>query len=341
MKKSFMVFLGIVLIFLVPSLLLAEGSSEKNAQTQKKTTMTFGEADSLGTPINLANAMFCKLVTERTNGAITVNHIAGESLGNDMQVIEQMMEGSVQFYGDVAGWYANWVNDLAILNWGFTFDDNDHMQRFFDSSEFKKLSDELASKAGIKILGVAPTQPRILFATKPVHTLADLKGLKMRVPDIRTYMLLWQTFGTNPNRVAWGEVYLAMKTGLIEAAEGPVGAAYGAKFHESGPYVTLTNHLVSTYQVSMNNELFESLSPEVQKILLDSGQEAANYARKVAEEGTNEVIGKMRDEGATIIQLTPEARQQLVERSASAVGEMENDGEWSKGLWKKVRELAD
>ncbi len=340
MKKSFIFCLLFLIVFSGSFFIAAEGSTEKGEE-QKKTTMIFGEADSLGTPINLADAMFCKLVTERTNGAITVQHIAGESLGNDMQVIEQMMEGSVQFYGDVAGWYANWVKDFAILNWGFTFDNNDHVQRFFNSDAFTALSDELADKAGIKILGIAPTQQRILFSSKPVHSLADLKGLKMRVPDIRTYMLLWQTFETNPNRVAWGEVYLGMKTGLLEAAEGPVGAAYGAKFHESGPYVTMTNHLVSTYQVSMNNELFEKQTPEIQKILLEAGQEAADYARKIAEEGTSEVLEKMKVEGATLYELTPDARAEMVKRSTSAVGTMENDGEWSKGLWQAVRNLAD
>ena len=334
--------LAVLIVFLCFSTaLVAEGSKESGAAGEEKIVMTFGEADSLGTPINLANALFCKLVTERTNGMITVNHIAGESLGNDIQVIEQMMEGSVQFYGDVAGWYANWVKDLAILNWGFTFDDNDHVQRFFDSSSFEALSNELIENAGIKILGIAPTQPRILFSRKPVRKLNDLKGLKMRVPDIRTYMLLWQTFETNPNRVAWGEVYLGMKTGLIEAAEGPIGAAYGAKFHESGPNVTLTNHLVSTYQVSMNNELFESLSAEYQKILLEAGQEAANLARKVAEEGTIETLDKMVDEGATLIELSPAAREEFVKKSTSAVETMENDGEWRKGLWQEVRDLAE
>ncbi|WP_319559092.1 TRAP transporter substrate-binding protein [Marispirochaeta sp.] len=338
MKKGLLVVL--VLFLCIPSVLIAEGSGEKGTSQEKKIVMTFGEADSLGTPINLANALFCKLVTEKTDGMITVNHIAGESLGNDIQVIEQMMEGSVQFYGDVAGWYANWVKDLAILNWGFTFDDNDHVQRFFNSNSFEALSDELIENAGIKILGIAPTQPRILFSRKPVHTINDLNGLKMRVPDIRTYMLLWQTFETNPNRVAWGEVYLGMKTGLLEAAEGPIGAAYGAKFHESGPNVTLTNHLVSTYQVSMNNALFESLSPENQKILLEAGQEAADLAREVAEEGTIETLDKMVNEGATLIELTPEARNAFVKKSTSAVETMENDGEWRKGLWQEVRDLA-
>ncbi len=338
MKKILV--LELALIVICSGFLAAAGSAEKGASQDKKVVMTFGEADSLGTPINRGNAHFCKVVTERTRGMITVNHIAGESLGNDIQVIEQLMEGSVQFYGDVLAWYANWVKDFGILNWGFTFDNNDHAQRFFDSATFRQLKDELAKKAGIRILGAAPTDPRILFASKPVRGLKDLKGLKMRVPDIRTYMLLWQTFETNPNRVAWGEVYLGMKTGLLEAAEGPVGAAYGVKFHESGPHVTLTKHLVSDYQVATNNKLFEGLSPENQKILLEAGQEAANLTRKYAEESTEKTLEKMKAEGATFYELSPQAREELVQKSAAAVSTMENGGEWRKGLWQEVRSLA-
>lgn len=338
MKKSLVIV--IVLSLCAATIVFAGGSKEAGTDPAKKIVMTFGEADSLGTPINRGNAHFCALVTERTKGMITVNHIAGESLGNDMQVIEQLMEGSIQFYGDVLAWYANWVKDFGILNWGFTFDNNDHAQRFFDSNTFRQLKDELATKAGIRILGAAPTDPRILFATKPIRSLANLKGLKMRVPDIRTYMLLWQTFETNPNRVAWGEVYLGMKTGLLEAAEGPVGAAYGVKFHESGPHVTLTKHLVSDYQVATNYKLFQGLSPEYQKILLDAGQEAANVARKFAEDGTEKTLEKMKAEGATIYELSPAARDELVKKSAAAVSTMENAGEWRKGLWQEVRNLA-
>ena len=132
------------------------------------------------------------------------------------------MQGSVHIYGDVLDWYANWVKDYAILAWGFTFRDADHMQKFLDSPTYAAMSEKLRKEQGLRILAAAPTQPRILFSKKPIGTLNDLNGVKMRVPEIKTYLTLWETLGTRPSRLAWGEIYLGLKTGVVEAAEGPI-----------------------------------------------------------------------------------------------------------------------
>ncbi|MEO6271448.1 MAG: TRAP transporter substrate-binding protein DctP, partial [Lautropia sp.] len=170
---------------------------------QGQTTLTLGGSDAIGTTIDRGNAMFTKLVNERAAGKIKINFIQGEQLGNDVQVIEQMMKGSVQIYGDVLDWYSNWVKDFSIFAWGFTFRDNDHYQKFLDSDTFAKMAEELRTKQGLRILASVPTQPRVLFAKKPVNTPEDLIDIKMRVPEIKTYLNLWTTLGTKPSRVAW------------------------------------------------------------------------------------------------------------------------------------------
>lgn len=297
-------------------------------------TLTFGGSDAVGSLIDRANKRFTELVNERSEGRLKVNFIQGEQLGNDIDVIQQMMQGSVDLYGDVVGWYANWVKDFNILNWGFTFRDNDHMQAFLDSELYQKLAEELREKNGLRILAAAPTQPRVLFAKRTIKSPDDLTDVKMRVPEIRTYLLLWQTLGTQPSRVAWAEIYLGLQTGTIEAAEGPVSAVYAAKFHEPAPYVMRTDHLVSTYHITMNDARFQALDPELQEIVLEAAGEAGAWARQQAEAETEETIQKMADEGATIIGVD---RTSFAEKALSGVEEMEKDGVWSAGLWQRIR----
>lgn len=297
-------------------------------------TLTFGGSDAVGSLIDRANAKFTELVNERADGRLKVNFIQGEQLGNDIDVIQQVMQGSVDLYGDVVGWYANWVQDFSILNWGFTFRDNDHMQTFLDSDVYKGLAEELRTEHGIRILAAAPTQPRILFAKRAIKTPADLEDLKMRVPEIRTYLLLWQTLGTQPSRVAWAEIFLGLSTGTIEATEGPVSAAYAAKFHEPAPFVMRTDHLVSTYHITMSDERFQALDPELQEIVQEAAREAAAWARKQAEAETGETIQKMADEGATIVEVD---QAPFAEKALDGVEEMEKDGVWSAGLWQRIR----
>lgn len=299
-------------------------------------TLTFGGSDAIGTVIDRTNAMFTKLVNERAAGKVRVNFIQGEQLGSDVQVIEQMMKGSVALYGDVLDWYANWVKDFSVLAWGFTFRDNDHFQKFLDSPTFSAMAEELRTKQGLRILASAPTQPRILFAKKAVATPDDLKDVKMRVPEIKTYLNLWQAMGTKPARVAWAEVFLGLRTGVIDAAEGPIGSAYAQKFHQAATNVMLTDHLVSSQHITINEKVFQSLAPDVQKILVDTAREAIAWGRKEAEAETAELAKKMAAEGARVITVN---RAPFAEKALSAVRGMEQDGAWSTGLYQRIRDI--
>jgi tripartite ATP-independent transporter DctP family solute receptor len=301
-----------------------------------QTTLTFGGSDAIGSILDQQNKQFTKIVNEKSGGKLRVNFIAGEQLGSDMQVIEQMMQGSVQIYGDVLDWYANWVKDFAILAWGFTFRDTDHMQRFLESDLYKAMAEKLRAEQGIRILAAAPTQPRILFAKKPIKTLQDLNGVKMRVPEIKTYLTLWETLGTRPSRLAWGEVYLGLKTGVVEAAEGPISSAYSAKFHESAKYVIRTDHLMSSSHITMNDKAFQKLSPDQQQLLIDAAREATQWTRRLAEKETEDTVKKMAAEGATVM---PIDRAPINDKAREAVAVMEKDGAWSTGLWEKLQKM--
>jgi TRAP-type transport system periplasmic protein len=302
-----------------------------------QTTLTFGGSDAIGTILDRGNTMFSELVTERTNGEVTVNFIAGEQLGTDIDVIQAMMQGSVHLYGDVVEWYGNWVDDFNIMSWGFTFDGNDHMQAFLDSDIYAELAEKLREEQGLRILAAAPTQPRILFANRPVQSPDDLAGLKMRVPEIRAYLLLWQTLGTQPSRLAWGEIYLGLSTGTVEAAEGPVASAFASKLHQVAPNVMRTDHLVSTYHITINDETFQSLSPENQQILLDTAREVTQWGRAEAESETEAMVQQMADEGATVYEIDVAP---FAEKARAGVEEMEADGVWRAGLWQQIRDMA-
>lgn len=301
-----------------------------------QTTLVFGGSDAVGTVIDRTNAMFTKLVNERAAGKVRINFIQGEQLGNDVAVIEQMMKGSVALYGDVLDWYANWVKDFSVLAWGFTFRDNDHYQKFLNSPTFAAMAEELRTKQGLRILASAPTQPRVLFAKKAVASPDDLRDVKMRVPEIKTYLNLWQAMGTKPARVAWAEVFLGLKTGVIDAAEGPIGSAYSQKFHQAATNVMRTDHLVSSQHITINEKVWQSLPADVQKVMADAAREAIAWGRKEAEAETDQVVAKMTSEGAKVITVN---RAPFAERALSAVAAMEKDGAWSAGLYQRIRDI--
>lgn len=303
---------------------------------QAQTVLTFGGSDALGSILDRQNLRFTGCANEKAAGKLKVNFIQGEQLGSDVQVIEQMMQGSVHIYGDVLDWYANWVKDFAILAWGFTFRDADHMQKFLDSPVYAALAARLLKEQGLRILAAAPTQPRILFSTKPVRALADLNGVKMRVPEIKTYLTLWETLGTRPSRLAWGEIYLGLKTGVVEAAEGPISSAYAAKFHEAATHVIRTDHLMSSAHITVNDKAYTALPADLQKVLSDCALDAVQNTRKTAQLETEDVVRKMAAEGAKV---TPIDKAPIQQRAKDGVAKMEKDGAWSSGLWDQIQKL--
>ena len=304
------------------------------ASAQK--TLTFGGSDAIGSLLDRQNALFTKLVNERAAGKVKINFIQGEQLGNDQQVIEQMIAGSVHIYGDVLDWYANWVKDFAIMGWGFTFRDANHLQKFTESAPYQKLADELRAKQGIRILAASATQPRIMFANKPIAKLEDIAGIKMRVPEIKVYVKLWETLGARPSRLAWAEVFLGLKSGVVDAAEGPVSAAFSAKFHEAAKHVIRTDHIFSSAHITINEKAYQELAPDLQKILVAAAQEAVTWAREESAKETGDALAKMAAAGATLHKIDTSAIQG---RSQAAVADMESEGAWSPGLWKAIQEI--
>jgi TRAP-type C4-dicarboxylate transport system substrate-binding protein len=303
---------------------------------QAQTVLTFGGSDAIGSILDRQNLRFTACVNEKAAGKLKVNFIQGEQLGSDVQVIEQMMKGSVQVYGDVLDWYANWVKDYAILAWGFTFRDADHMQKFLDSPTYVAMAEKLRKEQGLRILAAAPTQPRILFSKKAVGSLNDLKDVKMRVPEIKTYLTLWETLGTRPSRLAWGEIYLGLKTGVVEAAEGPISSAYAAKFHEAAPFVIRTDHLMSSAHITVNDKTFSALPAELQQVLVACATDAVQNTRKTAQMETDDVVRKMGAEGAKVSAIDKAPIQQ---RAKEGVAKMEKDGAWTPGLWDQIQKL--
>ena len=306
------------------------------APAQAQTVLTFGGSDAIGSILDRQNVRFTACANEKAGGKLKVNFIQGEQLGSDVQVIEQMMQGSVHIYGDVLDWYANWVKDYAILAWGFTFRDADHMQKFLDSPTYAAMAEKLRKEQGLRILAAAPTQPRILFSKKPIGSLADLNGVKMRVPEIKTYLMLWETLGTRPSRLAWGEIYLGLKTGVVEAAEGPISSAYSAKFHEAATYVTRTDHLMSSAHITVNDKAYSALPSDMQKLLNACAVDAVQNTRKTAQLETEDVVKKMAAEGAKV---SPIDKAPIQQRARDGVSKMEKEGAWAPGLWEQIQKL--
>ncbi|HEV8306784.1 MAG TPA: TRAP transporter substrate-binding protein [Methylomirabilota bacterium] len=298
--------------------------------------LRFGGSDPGRGLLDKTTLKFVELSEQKSSGRLKWEYFCCDQLGGDIAQIEQMMANSIQGYGDVLDWWANWVKEFAIFGWGFTFRDKDHMARFLESPTYRAMVDKLREQNGLRILAAAPTEPRVIFTKKPLAGLDTLRGMKMRVPEIKAYLMVWEALGTRPTRVTWGEVYLALKTGVVEGCEGPISAAYGAKMHEAAPNVTLSNHIMSSAHVTMNEKAYQSLPPDLRKVVEEAARESVAWARSEGDRVAEETLKKMEAEGAKLAKVDVRPFQ---ERLREAVGKAEAEGLWPRGLWQKVQDI--
>lgn len=279
---------------------------------------------------------FDEILNEKAGDLFEVNLIRGQSLGNATQVMEQHQAGSVDVMYSRPDWFTANVQDFQVLSWGFTFRDREHMQSFLESDIFGGMNQQVVDKMGVRILSVAVDQPRILYTREPVSSVDDVQGMKMRVPGIKAYLKLWETIGTVPTQVAWAEAFLALKTGAVDGAEADASGAYSQKFHVAAPNITLTNHLMSSAHISVNEAKWNSLTPEQQQVLQAAAKEAVQWMSETALGDSKATLDKMVAEGATVSEID---NGPFSEKARAGVTEMEAEGLWSSGLWQKIRDL--
>lgn len=171
------------------------------------------------------------------------------------------------------------VPEFSIFTAGYVVRDPDHLMKVFNGVIGNELFKLVSDKMDITVL--APiyygTRQLNLRDARNVRTPADLKGVKLRMPASREWLFLGEALGATPTPLAFGEVYLGLKTGTIDAQDNPLPTVKSAKFYEVTKQITLTGHLVDSLFISVSNKLWNSLNPEQKLQLRNAAVAAAKY----------------------------------------------------------------
>lgn len=316
---------------------LALGLASAATAVAQKVSLNIASLEPVGAPSTLAVQHFANLVKERTKGELQINPNPAGSLGNGLQMMEGVSIGTIDMVSAVLEWYAPFVKDVNVYVMGFTFRDGDHFRLFLNSPIFGDMKQQVEDKMKVRILASNwISLPRVLVSKKPVASPKDIAGIKMRVPEIETYQKVWKGLGTNPTRVAWAEVFLALKLGTVDAAEGPLDQIYATKFYEAAPNITLTNHLQQVFTIGVNLAKFNSLTKAQQDIVQTAAVESGEYYQKLVNAKYQDERPKMLAAGATISNVDVKPFQQML---APVIADAEATGFWSKGLYQRVQDL--
>jgi tripartite ATP-independent transporter DctP family solute receptor len=210
------------------------------------------------------------------------------SLGLEKQYFEYMAQGKAVDYGIVSPAHMSTFSKAApFIDAPFLFRDLDHWNKVLDADILKPVADEIAQKADVMLIGYAGGGTRNIFINKPMGSLADIKGLKVRVQGAPIWSKTFQAVGMAPTVIAYNEVYNGIQNGVIQAGENEAAGVESMKFYEVAPNLAMTQHAITIRPLCFSGKTFKSLPPDLQAAVVKAGKEAGAYGRKI-ESGEDE-----------------------------------------------------
>jgi TRAP-type C4-dicarboxylate transport system substrate-binding protein len=135
--------------------------------------------------------------------------------------------------------------------------------------------------------------PRLLTTRRPVNSLEDLKGMKIRVPEMPARVALWRAMGANPTPLAFPEVFTGLQLGTIDGQENPIGLIFSSRFHEVVKHLALTNHVYGFMILTVAEDFYKSLTAQQKAWVEESAKEAAVFNDKYVKETEADFMGKV------------------------------------------------
>lgn len=246
-----------------------------------------------------ASLKFAELVNQKTGGKVKVEVYPSSQLGNDRDMAEGLQMGSVDF-ALIAGVLGNFEPTIQLLEMPYLFRDDNHLRKVLYGPIGQEIFDKMLKNTGIRGLAYWDRGPRQVTSNKPINSPADLKGLKIRVPEIPPMVAAWKAMGANPTPMAFGEVYTALQQHTIDAQENPIPIIYSARFYEVQKYLALTNHKYEYVILAMSDKTYQKLTPDQQKAVEEAAKEAADYYNNLVTTSTDKMLQELKDKGMQV-----------------------------------------
>ena len=282
-----------------------------DASGDPEVTLVYAEVNPLDTIVGQTDTAFKEKVEELSGGSIKVDLQASGVLGAEADVLDAMLghSGTVDMARLSASSLTNYgATKAGLLALPYIFSSREHFWNFAKSDvaqEFLSETEDLG--LGIKGLTYGEEGFRHFFFKEEANTLEDLKGLKIRVSNDPVMTGMVAGLGANATVVSMNELYSALQTGVVDAAEQPIANYASNAFPEVAPYLMLDGHTLGAVQVVITDEAWNGLTEDQQAILMEAGEYASANNRKNSENKENEVLEQLKADGVTVVEVEDKA----------------------------------
>jgi len=261
-----------------------------------------GHSQNAGEPMDKALHMMREHVEAATGGKVTIEIFPNMQLGGEVEMIKQVLTGSLDITSPSNAPLTNFVPALKIFDMPFLFRDEAHMIKVLRGPVLQDIA-EIVATSGIRLLGVFNVGVRHIMSNKPVRTMDDLKGLKIRTMQSKYHMAAFNAFGANATPISYAELYSSLQTGVVDGAEAANTNYFEKKFYEVAPYWGQVGWTILTAPLIMSEKKFASLPSDVQQALLEGGNKAAAWEQDYYASVDQGRLDDVRNAGVSITKL--------------------------------------
>jgi tripartite ATP-independent transporter DctP family solute receptor len=266
----------------------------------------------VGDPRDMACLKLAELVERKTNGAAKIEVFSGGTLGDWRVTIEGLKPGVVNIVIESVGVIEPYTKYAAIDAYPYLYRDVDHFKKVWYSESGAALLDKIGADGGFKLLGAQYRGARYVTSRKKFTSLEEIKGLKIRVPQLKMYLKTWELLGASPTPLPGSEIYTGLRQGTVDAQENPVDVSFNYSYYEACPYLIETRHVFSNDVFIFDEDFFNGLPKDVQDALSQAANEVGAWRANYSIEQEAEYVKKFQEKNVEVISIDTAPLRQSV-----------------------------
>lgn len=326
-KKSFkMLLVGILVSAIVLTFAGCSGGGAGESDTTGEETyeLKFAHVVNPNTPKGQAAEMFKDLVEEKSEGKITVSIYPDSQMGADQEINEQITSGTLDMGIPFFSTVTSTVGQFELFDLPFLFEDFDQANAALNGELGEKFNEYLEEKGFVGLGYQTGGFKQITNSKRPVKSVKDLDGLKIRVSQSPLLVTQYQAINAGGISVPFSDLYSSLQTKTVDGQENPYSNIATKKFYEVQDYMTVTDHGFMGYAFIMNKNKLESLPEDLQIVVKDAATEASEWEWEETKKTDEKYLQEIKDAGVTIDEFGPEEKEEFKEATNAAYEEFAN-----------------
>jgi tripartite ATP-independent transporter DctP family solute receptor len=301
---------------------------------QAQTKLKFAHVYEVSEPYHSAALWAADEIAKRTSNRYAIEVFPASTLGKESDINQGLTLGTVDIIYSGQLFAGRNYGPIAIGGAPYMFRDFNHWKAYGNSGLFQEISEGYLKKSGNKVVAITYYGERHVTSNKEIRTPADMKGLKIRVPDAPLYTMFPRAVGANPTPIAFAEVYLALQSGTVDAQENPLPTIDAKKFYEVQKYIVLTGHITDALLTIIGGPTWNKLSAADKKTFEAVLKEAAARATGEIIENEKKLGAEFEKRGKTVIRVDRKPFREATVKLHNGP-----DATWDKATYDKLQAL--